>query len=266
MRERSAPSPSSIRSWIVAVGSRPKYVNTSPMSMSRSTTAVSWPVTSEIAVARLDVRNVLPVPPLEEKTDRIRPRVTGWPSVCGDVHRAEVGCPDDRALHGVAELLRPLGHVDDVADTRAHRRRQQPVPGVIADQHHGRPGGLAPDELGQAECVGLLDLGREDQDVDGLEGVDQQLLCSRGRLHPTHLVRAHLDGPGELLTERLRRPDGDDAGVGHPELAPIRSSSGTVEGGRLRALFVRRQEAEPHQSVLLREHEVLRVLRQGDRA
>ncbi len=51
------------------------------MSMSRSTTAVSCPVTSEIAVARLDVRKVLPVPPLEEKTDRILPRVMGWPSV-----------------------------------------------------------------------------------------------------------------------------------------------------------------------------------------
>ena len=223
---------------------------------------MSWPVTSEIEVARFEVRNVFPVPPLEEKTERIRPRVRGWPSVCGDVHRAQVGCPDDGALHGVAELLRPLGHVDDVADTRSHGGGQQPVPRVVADQHHGRAGGLAPDELGQAECVGLLDLGREDQDVDGLEGVDQQLLGSRGRLHPAHLVRAHLDGPRELLTERLRRPDGDDARVCHPNLAPSRSSSGTVEAFGCVPSSFGRQQAEPHQSVLLREHEVLRVLRQ----
>ena len=156
--------------------------------------------------------------------------MSGCPSVCVEtLTERRLAGPDDRALHGVAELLGPLGHVDDVADARAHRGRQQPVPRVVADQHHRGAGGLAPDELGEAECVGLLDLGREDQDVDGLEGVDQQLLGSRGRLHPAHLVRAHLERPGELLPERLRRPDGDDARVGHPSFAPISSSSGTVE-------------------------------------
>ena len=81
METWSPPSPSSIRSWIVAEGSRPKYVKTSPMSMSRSTTAVSWPVSSAIAVARLVVRKVLPVPPFEENTEMMRPRVwvLSWP-------------------------------------------------------------------------------------------------------------------------------------------------------------------------------------------
>jgi hypothetical protein len=38
-------------------------------------------VTSEIAVARLEVRKVFPVPPFEEKIERILPRVSGCPSV-----------------------------------------------------------------------------------------------------------------------------------------------------------------------------------------
>ncbi len=57
-----------------ALGSRPKYVKTSPMSVSRSTTAVSWPVMSAIAAARFVVRNVLPLPPFEEKTEMMWPR------------------------------------------------------------------------------------------------------------------------------------------------------------------------------------------------
>jgi hypothetical protein len=53
------------------------------MSTSRSTTAVSSPEISAIAVARFVVRNVFPVPPLEEKTEMIMPRFVGfdpfWP-------------------------------------------------------------------------------------------------------------------------------------------------------------------------------------------
>ncbi len=108
----------------------------------------------------------LPRPPLRGEDREDPPPRQRLPVRLRDVGRAEVGRPDDRALNGVAELLRPLRHVHDVADTRAHRRRQQPVPRVVAYEDHGRAGGLAPDELGQAECVGLLDLGREDQDVD----------------------------------------------------------------------------------------------------
>ena len=68
--------------------------------------------------------------------------------------------------------------------------------------------------------------------------------------------------PRELLPERLRRPDGDDACVRHPSFAPSSELQRHGRGLRLRAVLVRRQQAEPHQAVLLREHEVLRFVRQ----
>ena len=51
------------------------------MSTSRSTTAVSSPDSSEIAVARLVVRKVLPVPPLEENTEMTIPRLDGFSAI-----------------------------------------------------------------------------------------------------------------------------------------------------------------------------------------
>ena len=77
------------------------------------------------------------------------------------------------------------------------------------------PGRLAAHELGEAERIGLLDLGRQHEHVDRVERVDQELLCRRRGLHPAHLVRLDLERSRQLLTEGLRRPDGDDARIGH---------------------------------------------------
>ena len=78
------------------------------------------------------------------------------------------------------------------------------------------PGRGPPDELGQAERVGLLHLGRQDEHVDRAETrVDQELFGRGGRLHPTDVIRLDLQHPRHLLAEGLGRPDGDDARVGH---------------------------------------------------
>ncbi len=134
---------------------------------------------------------------------------------------------DDGSLHRLAELVGALGHVDDVADARAHRGGQQPVPRVVAHQHDRRARRGAPDELGEAQRVRLLHFRRQHEDVDRRVGVDQHLLGGRGRLHPADLVRLELERSSDLLAERLRRPDGDDARFGHPLFTPMTFANGT---------------------------------------
>ena len=123
---------------------------------------------------------------------------------------AQVVGPRDGALDGIAELLAPLRHVDHVADAGPHRRRQQPVPALVPNDddrdHRSHPA----DELGETERVGVLDLGREHQDVDLASALDQQLFGGRDGLDPAEVLGLALERAGQRGPERLRRSDGDD--------------------------------------------------------
>ena len=69
----SAPSSRVRSSCRVRLGSASKYANTSPRSWSRSRRPTCEPERSASAAARLHARNVLPVPPLVEKTATTTP-------------------------------------------------------------------------------------------------------------------------------------------------------------------------------------------------
>ena len=143
------------------------------------------------------------------------------------VRGPQVRGPRDGPLHGFAQLVGPLGHVHDVADPRPHRCGQESVPRVIADQHDRGPRGRSSDELGQSECVSLFDLGGQDQHIHRVVGADQELLGRGGGLDPAHLLGLELERSSQLLAERLRRPDGDDARVRQGVPTPVTLANGT---------------------------------------
>ena len=233
------------------------------MSTSRSTTAVSSPVTCAIAVARLVVRKVLPDPPLDENTEMTCPRRTWPPSDC-EPTLPSAGCRPTMTARSTASRSSSVPWVMSTTSRMPARIAAGSSPFHVwsrtSDDRGARRG--PPDELGQAERVGLLHFRRQHEHVDRGVGVDQQLLGGRGRLHPADLVRLELERSSDLLPERLRRPDGDDARFGHL-LTPMTFPSGTPIGARLRValVVVRRQQADVERRVLRREDELLRVLR-----
>ena len=98
---------------------------------------------------------------------------------------------------------------------------------MIADQHDRRPGRGAPDELGQAERVGFLDLGGQHEHIHRVVRADQELFGRGGGLDPAYLLGLELERSSQLLAERLRRPDGDDARVCQGAPTPVTLANGT---------------------------------------
>ena len=93
-------------------------------------------------------------------------------------------------------------------------------------------GAVRPDELGQAERVGILHLGRQHEDVDRVVRLDEDLLGRRHRLHEADVLRLDLERPGQGRPERLRRADGDDRLQHGYFVFSGRNSCATVSGAR----------------------------------
>ena len=238
------------------------------MSTSRSTTAVSCPVTSAIAVARLDVRKVLPDPPLDEKTDRILPRVTRCPSACvgrwpsaGSAPRRSRAPRHRGARRSPGSCRRrrgcPRASLPAAGRSRCGRGPgRSPCPGPGA--RRTRPGRArrAPSPRGTAP-------GRR---------LGWKALISSSSAAVADCTQPTSSGPTSIALASCWR---NDCGVPTAttlasvirSLAPSRSSSGTVEASVSRpSSFSGVEQTEPHEAVLLREHEGLRVLRAGGRA
>ena len=179
------------------------------------------------------VRKVLPAPPLDENTDMIRPR-SGTGSLPSATTLTERRFVAHTMARSTASRSSSLPWVMSTTSRMPARiaAGQQAVPRVVAHQHDRRARRLTAHELGESEGVGLLDLGRQDQDVDRVEGVDQELFGRGGGLNPAHLLELDLERSRELLAERLRRPDGDDAWLIHGQFFPNTRSSGITEKGR----------------------------------
>ena len=125
---------------------------------------------SAIAAARLVVRNVLPLPPLEEKTEMMWPR--SWCVLVrgAATHRTQVGRPTR------SRARRRRGAPPSPGSCPRRRGCRPASPRAASRSTCGRgpgrsrsPATGAPDELGETQRVGLLDLRREHQHVDRRE-------------------------------------------------------------------------------------------------
>jgi hypothetical protein len=153
-------------------------------------------------------------------------------------HVADVLRPQDRALHGIAELLASAGQVHHVPDPGTHGGGKQSVPGLVPhDDDRGHRGDPA-HELGQAERVGLPHLRGHDEDVGGVIAVvHEDLLRRDDALHPADRVVLDLQRPSERRPERLGRPHRDDLLLDHfttwaKEIGSRAGRSRPAAGGR----------------------------------
>ena len=96
------------------------------------------------------------------------------------------------------------------------RTRTIAVPGEVRPTNSARPSASASFTSGDSTSTST-----------GLYGADQELFGRGGRLDPAHLFGLDLQRSRQLLAERLRRPDGDDARVCQGAPTPVTLANGT---------------------------------------